>query len=351
MGLSTSKEPLLGCIPADGKESSTKGRWASRQNAAQKTYFVHGFIIGATTFLFLFVLLVGNHVNHSDRAISLQYDDEIDLARMPEPYAWGSGAKYSIIIPTLNRDGILKSLLMHFDHSDCPSLAKIYVSWVNKSAPIPAFLTDGQFKKHPIEVMVPSSMGLEHRFDIPSSLETDAVLSYDDDLRIPCNDLEVAFQTWRQFPERIVGFVNRWHQVQPDGKSWKYAYPHSKNQIPWYSMILTDASFLHRNWLEKFFSDTPPGVIDFVTKYRNCEDIAMNFLVAHNIKKPPIYVSGKAVHYGAKKGAISSNPNHKRLRDRCINVFAKLYGYMPLDYAKSFLKVSQDTREQLTNHD
>ena len=348
----TPKEPLLGCIPAaDGKESFTKGRAASLQNAAHKRYFAHGFVIGAFTFLFLFMISTGRRGTMVDSRIGLQNDEEMDGADIPEPYNWKSGAKYSMIIPSLNRNDMLKSLLRHLDRSSCPSLAKIYVSWVNESAPLPDFLMDDQFRKYPIEVIPPPTMGLEHRFDIPLSLETDAVLSYDDDLRIPCSDLEVGFQTWRQFPDRIVGFVNRWHQLQEDGKTWKYAFPNSKSMIPWYSMILTDASFLHRNWLEKFLSDSPRGIIDFIEKHRNCEDIAMNFLVAHTIKKPPIYVSGDVLHYGVKKGAISSGPNHKDLRNKCVNAFSKYYGYMPLDYAKSSLKISQDTREQLRNHD
>ena len=40
--------------------------------------------------------------------------------------------------------------------------------------------------------------------------------------------------------------------------------------------------FLHRNWLEKFLSDSPRG-IDFIEKQRNCEDTSMNFLIVHTI--------------------------------------------------------------------
>ena len=260
---------------------------------------------------------------------------------------WETGSKYSIIIPTLNRELRLKALLEHFDSSDCPSLAKIYVSWVNKSAPLPDFLTETDSYKYPIEVIDPLSMGLHHRFDVPPSLETNAVFSHDDDLRLPCDDLEDGFQTWLQFPKQIVGFVNRHHQVEGDKASWTYGFPGTGAKDQWYSMILTDASFLHRNWMENFFTDSPAGVLDFIENNRNCEDIAMNFLVAHKIKKPPIYMAGKVTHFSANKGGISNQPNHISIRSECLNRFAKYYGYMPLDFAKSYLKVSLDTREQM----
>ena len=35
----------------------------------------------------------------------------------------------------------------------------------------------------------------------------------------------------------------------------------------------------------------PQAIRDKVDEYLNCEDIAMNFLIAHIIRKPPIKVS------------------------------------------------------------
>lgn len=36
----------------------------------------------------------------------------------------------------------------------------------------------------------------------------------------------------------------------------------------------------------------PQAIRDMVDEYINCEDIAMNFLVSHITRKPPIKVSG-----------------------------------------------------------
>ena len=40
----------------------------------------------------------------------------------------------------------------------------------------------------------------------------------------------------------------------------------------------------------------PQAIRDMVDEYINCEDIAMNFLVSHITRKPPIKVSGPRMH-------------------------------------------------------
>ena len=49
-----------------------------------------------------------------------------------------------------------------------------------------------------------------------------AVLSLDDDILIPCNDVEAAFAAWRAAPEALVGFYPR--LLLPDG-SREYGPP------------------------------------------------------------------------------------------------------------------------------
>ncbi len=43
--------------------------------------------------------------------------------------------------------------------------------------------------------------------------------------------------------------------------------------------------YLYSQWMH-------PEVREMVDKYINCEDIAMNFLVSHITRKPPLKVSG-----------------------------------------------------------
>ena len=58
-------------------------------------------------------------------------------------------------------------------------------------------------------------------------------------------------------------------------------------------MILTKFMFLDSKYLHSFFDDqlVPPKVRSYIDQWRNCEDIAMNFLVADMSQLPPIKAS------------------------------------------------------------
>lgn len=56
-------------------------------------------------------------------------------------------------------------------------------------------------------------------------------------------------------------------------------------------MVLTGAAFVHRYYLWAYWRALPAAIRDYVDEYMNCEDIAMNFLVAHVTRKPPVKVS------------------------------------------------------------
>lgn len=56
-------------------------------------------------------------------------------------------------------------------------------------------------------------------------------------------------------------------------------------------MVLTGAAFLHKYWSYLYTVTLPSNIKDWVDDNMNCEDIAMNFLVANTTNKPPIKVS------------------------------------------------------------
>lgn len=106
----------------------------------------------------------------------------------------------------------------------------------------------------------------------------------------------------------------------------------------------------------------PQQIREKVDEYMNCEDIAMNFLVAHMTRQPPIKVTARwTFRYVQIFGFFSSffqflvtffvcfwffsrcptcpnnlsNTNlHYVRRSECINYFAQVYGYMPLLYTQ-----------------
>lgn len=55
-------------------------------------------------------------------------------------------------------------------------------------------------------------------------------------------------------------------------------------------MVLTGAAFYHKYWNYVYTTQMPTAIKDWVDEHMNCEDIAMNFLVANITNKPPIKV-------------------------------------------------------------
>lgn len=55
-------------------------------------------------------------------------------------------------------------------------------------------------------------------------------------------------------------------------------------------MVLTGAAFFHKYYAYLYSYSMPQAIRDKVDEYLNCEDLAMNFLVSHITRKPPIKV-------------------------------------------------------------
>jgi len=55
-------------------------------------------------------------------------------------------------------------------------------------------------------------------------------------------------------------------------------------------MVLTGAAFIHKHYTYLYTHWLPQAIRDKVDEYMNCEDIAMNFLIAHLTRKPPVKV-------------------------------------------------------------
>lgn len=55
-------------------------------------------------------------------------------------------------------------------------------------------------------------------------------------------------------------------------------------------MVLTGAAFIHKHYMHLYSNWLPQAIRDKVDEYMNCEDIAMNFLISHLTRKPPVKV-------------------------------------------------------------
>ncbi|KAF9676911.1 hypothetical protein SADUNF_Sadunf08G0052600 [Salix dunnii] len=209
---------------------------------------------------------------------------------------------YAIVMNTWKRYDLLKQSISHY--SSCPGLESIHIVW---SEPNPPSDSLSKFLNHVIESKTKGMKKVELSFDINTEdslnnrfkeipgLKTDAVFSIDDDVIFPCSSVEFAFKVWQSAPNAMVGFVPRAHWVDKTlGKKDYYTYGGwwSVWCTGTYSMVLSKAAFFHKKYLRMYTNEMPVSIKEFVTKNRNCEDIAMSFLVANATGAPPIWVKG-----------------------------------------------------------
>lgn len=245
---------------------------------------------------------------------------------------------YTLLINTWKRNDLLKQSISHY--ASCPGLDSIHIVW---SEPNPPSESLSKFLNRVIKLNSKGGREIELRFDINKEdslnnrfkeikdLKSDVVFSIDDDIIFPCSTVELAFSVWQSAPDTMVGFVPRvhWLDKSKDGQD-KFIYS-GWWSVWWtgtYSMILSKAAFFHKKYLSMYTYEMPSSIREYVTKNRNCEDIAMSFLVANATGAPPIWVKGSIFEIGSS--GISSLGGHTERRSECVNRFVAEFGGMPL---------------------
>ncbi|CAG2060232.1 unnamed protein product [Timema podura] len=156
------------------------------------------------------------------------------------------------------------------------------------------------------------------RFHPHSLIRTHAVLSLDEDCLLTTDEVNFAFHVWRSFPERLVGYLSRSHYWDARKGQWGYTSKWT-NQ---YSMVLTGATFYHRYYGFLYSHWVGPEGLP------GCEDIALNFLVSHATRRPPVKLAQHK--QPAAPGAGWSDSVQFAQRHACLNTLVTMLGYMPL---------------------
>ncbi|KAK1322568.1 hypothetical protein QJS10_CPA03g01864 [Acorus calamus] len=262
------------------------------------------------------------------------------------PYSTRSSAAasfrkgYTVLINTWKRNDLLKQAVIHY--ASCPGVDAIHIVW---SEPDPPSESLDEFLRQTVQLRSKSGKLVKLRFDLNlenslnnrfkeiQDLKTDAIFSIDDDVIFPCESVEFAFSVWQSASDTMVGFVPRMHWLDESrGVVERRRYTYGGWWSVWwmgtYSMVLSKAAFFHNKYLDLYTNQMPASIRDYTTKNRNCEDIAMSFLVANTTGAPPIWVKGKIYEIGST--GISTLGGHSDRRTQCLNDFVALYGRMPL---------------------
>ncbi|XP_044537793.1 exostosin-2-like [Gracilinanus agilis] len=213
--------------------------------------------------------------------------------------------------------------------SKVPSLSKLLVVWNNQNKNPPE---DSLWPKIrvPLKVVRTAENKLSNRFFPYDEIETEAVLAIDDDIiMLTADELQFGYEVWREFPDRLVGYPGRLHLWDHEMNKWKYESEWT-NEV---SMVLTGVAFYHKYFNYLYTYKMPGDIKNWVDAHMNCEDIAMNFLVANVTGKAVIKVTPRKKFKCPECTAIdglSLDQTHMVERSECINKFASVFGTMPL---------------------
>lgn len=235
--------------------------------------------------------------------------------------------QFTVVMLTYEREEVLMNSLERLN--GLPYLNKVVVVWNSPKLPSEDLLWPDIGV--PIMVVRTEKNSLNNRFLPWNEIETEAILSIDDDAHLRHDEIMFGFRVWREARDRIVGFPGRYHAWDIPHQSWLY----NSNYSCELSMVLTGAAFFHKYYAYLYSYVMPQAIRDMVDEYINCEDIAMNFLVSHITRKPPIKVTSRwTFRCPGCPQALSHDDSHFHERHKCINFFVKVYGYMPLLYTQ-----------------
>ncbi|ESO89598.1 hypothetical protein LOTGIDRAFT_124977 [Lottia gigantea] len=210
-----------------------------------------------------------------------------------------------------------------------PSLAKVVVVWNNQNKVAPP-MSSWPYIGKPVKVVTTKKNKLSNRFVPYDEIETECILALDDDIvMLTADEVEFGYQVWREFPDRLVGFPSRLHLWDNATSKWKYESEWT-NEI---SMVLTGAAFYHKYFSYLYTNAMPGNIKALVDEHMNCEDIAMNFLMANVTGKAPIKVTPRKKFKCPQcisNEMLSADITHMIERSDCINMFTKIYQTMPL---------------------
>ncbi|EEF51484.1 conserved hypothetical protein [Ricinus communis] len=181
---------------------------------------------------------------------------------------------YTVLINTWKRNSLLKHSVALY--ASCGDTVAIHAVWGETDPPLLSL--KAYFKRIVFKPI--------------ANVKTDA-FSVDDDVIVPCSALDFALSVRQTAPSAMVGFIPRMHLLD----SQKNGVPYYKYGGWWsvwwtgaYSMVLSIAAFFHKKYLDLYAHTMPKPIQDYVARERNCEDIAMSFLVANSTGAPPIWV-------------------------------------------------------------
>uniref|UniRef100_A0A8D2NRV5 Uncharacterized protein n=1 Tax=Zosterops lateralis melanops TaxID=1220523 RepID=A0A8D2NRV5_ZOSLA len=156
-------------------------------------------------------------------------------------HGYSPSKKFTALIRVVSQAGSLSQPILRLIQAVSGSqyCAQIVVLWSCEKPPPPS----GKWPQSAVPLtIIQGRRKLSDRFFPFEAIQTDAVLSLDEDTSLSTSEVDFAFSVWRSFPERIVGFPTQSHFWDPEQGRWGYTSKWT-NEL---SIVLTAAAFYHR---------------------------------------------------------------------------------------------------------
>ena len=126
--------------------------------------------------------------------------------------------QFTVVMLTYEREQVLINSLARL--YGLPYLNKVLVVWNSPQPPS----SDLQWPDIgvPIHVVKTEKNSLNNRFLPYEAIETEAVLSVDDDAHLRHDEIIFGFRVWRENRDRLVGFPGRYHAWDQQHSAWNY---------------------------------------------------------------------------------------------------------------------------------
>ena len=226
-----------------------------------------------------------------------------------------------IRVNTFRRNDLLAKFVAHYEI--CDAVAEITVVWSDTEKSPPKWLS----KRPKVDVEVHSLDSLNNRF-LPLKMPLrEGVLSLDDDVFVTCQTVSDLAEAFATSPRQMIGLAPRLVSRNAKGLDYLLWWHVWWNNA--YSLVLTKVSIFHRDYYYDY-SENPllADIRKHVHDHRNCEDIAMSFLVANATKAPAVWLRAPYTDYGQsflKHAGISAAPDHHQIRIDCLTTFSHYF--------------------------
>ena len=126
--------------------------------------------------------------------------------------------QFTVVMLTYEREQVLVNSLARL--YGLPYLNKVIVVWNSPNPPPPQL----EWPDIGVEILVikAEKNSLNNRFLPFDAIETEAVLSVDDDAHLRHDEIIFGFRVWRENRDRLVGFPGRFHAWDLEHQSWNY---------------------------------------------------------------------------------------------------------------------------------